>query len=47
MDLSSDEFENKDDYLKLAKESEEELIKRVMNIAYYYKQESNKWCYGL
>jgi hypothetical protein len=39
LELSNDEFETKKSIIELAKESEEELITRVMDIAYYYKQE--------
>jgi hypothetical protein len=39
LELSGDEFEIREDIIKLAKESEEELINRVMNIAYFFKHE--------
>lgn len=41
IELSGDEFETKQDVLVLAIESDEELINRVMNIAYSLKQELN------
>lgn len=41
IELSEDEFETKQDVLVLAIESDEELINRVMNIAYSLKQELN------
>jgi hypothetical protein len=34
---ASDEMENYDDYIQLAIESEEELVKRVINILEYYR----------
>jgi len=37
VEYSGDEFESKQDYLVLAKESEIELLNRVVNIIDYYK----------
>jgi hypothetical protein len=34
---ASDEMENYDDYIQLAIESEEELVKRVINLLEYYR----------
>lgn len=34
---ASDEMENHDDYIQLAIESEEELVKRVITILEYYR----------
>jgi len=39
--LGGDEFEHSDDYIKLAKESEDELVSRLINIAQYYHDELN------
>ena len=36
-DLSGDEFENINDVIILAKENEEQLVARLIQIAYYYK----------
>jgi hypothetical protein len=38
-DLSSDELESLDDVLKLAKESEDQLIRRIIHIANYYRDQ--------
>ena len=40
--LAGDELETFEDMLKLAKESEDQLINRLIGIAYYYKDELNK-----
>jgi hypothetical protein len=40
IELAGDEFQSRHDIFNLAKESEEELIDRVINIAHYYKQET-------
>ena len=42
LDLSGDELETKEDLKSLAIESEDQLVQRVMDIAYKYKQESNE-----
>jgi hypothetical protein len=34
---ATDEMENNEDYIQLAIESEEELVKRVINILEYYR----------
>ena len=39
MDLSTDEFETVEDVLELAKESEKELLERIISIACYYRDE--------
>ena len=39
MDLSADEFECLDDVLELAKESEQQLVERIIGIACYYRDE--------
>lgn len=41
VDLSGDEFEDKEDYLILAKETVAELTVRVCNIAYALQSEPN------
>jgi hypothetical protein len=41
IELGGDEFEHSDDYIKLAKESEDELISRLIDIANYYHDELN------
>lgn len=39
LDLSSDEFEDSKEIIELAKESEEQLLDRLIHIAkYYYEQ---------
>lgn len=40
IELAGDEFESRQEIFTLAKESEEELIDRIINIAHYYKQET-------
>jgi len=40
LELSGDEFETEQDLVALAKESEEELIHRVIDIAKYYKEQT-------
>ena len=42
MELANDEFETLDSVMELAKESEDELIDRLIDIANYYKNESNE-----
>ena len=37
IESASDEMENNSDYIQLAIESEEDLVKRVINILEYYK----------
>ena len=37
IESSSDEMENNSDYIQLAIESKEDLVKRVINILEYYK----------
>jgi hypothetical protein len=38
---ASDEMETKYDYITLAMESKEELVKRVINILEYYRNKNN------
>jgi hypothetical protein len=40
IDLAGDEFESRQDFIELAKESEEQLVERLVHIAHYYKQET-------
>lgn len=40
LELSGDEFETEQDLVKLAKESEEELVYRIVDIAEYYKEQT-------
>lgn len=42
LDLSGDEFENKEDYIKLAKQSDAELMDRIIHIAKYYRDLCNE-----
>ncbi len=39
IECSSDEMENYDDYITLAMESEEELVRRVIAILDYYRSQ--------
>lgn len=41
IDLSGDEFESKQDLIELAKESEDQLVDRLISIAEYYR--NNQW----
>lgn len=41
IELSGEELEYKNDLIILAKESEEELIHRILHVARYYKDEYN------
>lgn len=41
MNLSGDEYETKDDVLELAKESEEQLIERLIGVACFYRDQFN------
>jgi|LakMenE18May11ns_1017448.scaffolds.fasta_scaffold6184810_1 hypothetical protein len=43
LELSGDEFESKSDLIELAKETERELIIRIINIANHYKLELEKY----
>ena len=36
IDLAGDEFETPADYIQLARETPEELVNRLIGIAYYY-----------
>lgn len=38
---ASDEMEDANDYIQLAIESEEQLVRRVISILEYYRQQSN------
>jgi hypothetical protein len=40
-DLSGDEFETVDDILELAKESEQQLVERLIGIACFYRDQFN------
>jgi len=40
IELSGDELETEQDLIRLAKESEEELIYRIVYIAEYYKEQT-------
>jgi hypothetical protein len=42
LDLASDEFEDNDSLIKLAKMSEEDLVDNLINIAEYYRDENNE-----
>jgi hypothetical protein len=39
IDLSGDEFESKQDFLELAKESEDQLVDRLIAIAEFYRDD--------
>jgi hypothetical protein len=39
IDLSADELENKDDLIELAKETEKELVERLIAIACFYRDQ--------
>ena len=41
IDLAQDENDSKQDLIKLAKATDDELVEMVMEIAYYYHAESN------
>ena len=41
LDLSGDEFDNYDDFIKLAKKSEEQLDDDLIHIADYYKTQED------
>lgn len=40
-DLSSDEYESVQDVIELAKESEEQLVERLIGIACFYRDQFN------
>ena len=40
--LSGDEFETVDDLLELAKESEQQLVERLVGIACFYRDQLNE-----
>lgn len=42
LNYASDEFENKYDVIQLAKESEEQLLDRLINILEWYKNAYNE-----
>lgn len=42
IDLAGDELEHTDDYIKLAKESDDELLDRLIHIAQYFHDELNE-----
>lgn len=37
IDLAGDELETTEDFIKLSKNTEEELIEQIIHTAYYYK----------
>lgn len=37
IDLSVDEYETTEDFIKMAQKSEQELIQDLIHVAYYYK----------
>jgi hypothetical protein len=41
IEFSVDEFESIADIIELARESEEQLVDRIISIAEYYKNETN------
>ena len=41
IDLAQDENDSKEDLIKLAKATDDELVEMVMNLAYYYHAELN------
>ena len=41
LNLSGDEYESIDDVIELAKESENELVERLIGIACFYRDEFN------
>jgi hypothetical protein len=41
LNLSGDEYESIDDVIELAKESEEQLIERLIGIACFYRDQFN------
>ena len=42
LNLSGDEYESIDDVIELAKESEEQLIERLIGIACFYRDQFNE-----
>jgi hypothetical protein len=40
IDLSGDEFESRKDFIELAKESEEQLVDRLIAIAEFYRDDN-------
>ena len=42
LDLAGDELKTKEDLKSLALATEDELIQKIMDIAYYYKHENNE-----
>ncbi len=40
IDLAGDEFQSRHDLIQLAKETEEQLVERLVHIAHYYKEET-------
>jgi hypothetical protein len=41
IDLSADEFESKDDIIEIAKETETQLVERLIGIACFYRDQLN------
>ncbi len=42
MDLAKDEYEDKADFIFMAKMSEEELVSELINVAEYYRDIANE-----
>jgi hypothetical protein len=42
MELAGDEIENVEDAMKIAMETDEQLVNRLIGIALYYKNETEK-----
>jgi glucokinase len=42
LDLSGDEYESKEDIIELAKESEAQLIDRIIAVACFYRDQFNE-----
>lgn len=43
MELAGDEIENVEDAMKIAMETDEQLVNRLIGIALYYKNETEKF----
>ena len=44
LDLSGDEYEEVSDVIELAIESEEQLVKRIVAVAAFYRDQYNECC---
>ena len=42
LDLSGDEYESRQDVIELAKESEQQLVERLVGIACFYRDQLNE-----